>query len=109
MRFWYFMCEFGRHIEQQRASAEIEARTKGWKQYEKEWEKYFDGLPEEKKLPLWSKESWSYWFDKYAVCSYEEYCKRIKKRRKRKACMHAVVRGQLGLTGFVVTAKSASA
>jgi len=82
VRFWYFMMEFGRHMKQQRASEAIEARTKGWKQYEKEWNKYEATLSEEDKIPLWSGESFHHFMDTYVFLSHEEIKKRMKAKRK---------------------------
>jgi hypothetical protein len=83
VRFWYFMFEWLRWIKRHRKEKEIMARTKGWKQFDKEWDKWWVTLSDEEKIPLWTSESFTYWFNKYVIVSYEEYLKRRKERKKK--------------------------
>jgi hypothetical protein len=79
--FYYFLFEFARHMNQVDAEEAIEAKTRGWKQYEKEWKKYKATLSDEDNIPLWTPESFSHFLNKYIFVSYEEYCDRTNEKR----------------------------
>jgi len=81
VRFYYFLFEWVRWFNRHQKEQEIMAATKGWKQFEKEWSKYEATLTDEEKIPLWTKESFSYWFNNHVLLGYEEYVKRQKKKR----------------------------
>jgi len=84
VRFWYFMTEFGRHMKQARAEAEIEAKTKTWKQYQKELDKYEATLTDEEKIPLWSNESFGHFMDTYIFTDRFKKCMKAKRKSNRK-------------------------
>ena len=83
VRFWYFLFEWVRWLKRHHKEQEIMAATKGWKQFDKEWSKWWATLPDEEKIPLWTSESFTDWFNKYVIISYDEYEKRRKKRKKK--------------------------
>lgn len=91
VRFWYFMMEFGRHMKQVDAEAAIAAKTKTWKQFEKEWQKYEATLSDEEKIPLWSDASFKRFMETYIFRSWKEVQQLTKAKRKKgkahDACM----------------------
>ena len=74
LRFWYFMFELGRHITQ------IDVETELMKKYPDDFEAFSKDFEEwqkkqENQTPLWTRESFSRWFNDYVVRGYEEYVK----------------------------------
>lgn len=74
LRFWYFMFELGRHMTQ------IEVEDELMKKYPDDFEAFSKEFEEwhkkqENQTPLWTRESFSKWFNDYAVRGYEEYVK----------------------------------
>ena len=63
LRFWHFMFELGRHMEQMSIEDCLGKKHRRFKDYEKamaEWHRQ-----QENQTPLWTHESFSWWFNKF--------------------------------------------